>query len=393
MSPFPDPAEIQQRVRRARERMETEGLDALLLLTGPNLAYFAGPINALGGRSGSRPLVLLLPRRGEPTLIVQDGPQFLARTYSWVQDLRTYSRLSRLPIDSLLQAMRDHGLQKSRLGVELANEMVMDIPGAEFEALRSALARVEFLDASPLLWQLRSIKSAAEIDRITRACQVTAAAYQDTFDQIRPGMRETDIEQRMLIHSIDFGGRSPWVFITSGLGNYDLIGKSGGERVIEPGDLVWLDSGCTVEGYWSDFSRACVLGEPTREQTAAQREIHEITNKAVRMVAPGVPVAEIARACNEAIAGLALPVTSSVSSLAGRVGHGVGLSLTELPSISEEDETILQPGMIITIEPGVATSYGTFHVEEVILVTEEGSRVLSTAPWHLYSATAEPARL
>jgi Xaa-Pro aminopeptidase len=393
MSLFPDQDEAEQRVRRARERMEAERLDALLLLTGPNLAYFAGPVDALGDRSGSRPMVLLLPRRGEPTLLVQTGPQFLARSRAWVRDIRTYSQLSRLPLGCLLQALGDHSLLNSRLGVELGNEMVMDIPASEFEALKNALARVEFLDASPLLWQLRSIKSEAEIERVVRACRVTAAAYSYTFSQIRPGMTEIDIEQRMLLCSIKSGGRSPWVFITSGHGNYDLIGKGGSNRVVEPGDLVWMDSGCTVDGYWSDFSRGCVLGEPTSEQVEAQAEIHEITCKAVEMVAPGVPVAEIARSCNQAVARLDLPVTSSVSGLAGRVGHGVGLNLTELPSLSEDDETLLQPGMIITVEPGVATTYGTFHVEEVILVTEQGRQVLSCAPWQLQAAKARPIKL
>jgi Xaa-Pro aminopeptidase len=106
------------------------------------------------------------------------------------------------------------------------------------------------------------------------------------------------------------------------------------------------------------------------------------------MVRPGVPVAEIANICNEAVKALNLPVTSNISGLASRVGHGVGLVVTELPSINESDSTVLEPGMIVTIEPGVATSYGTFHVEQNVLVTSEGPLVLSNAQGQLWNIQA-----
>jgi Xaa-Pro aminopeptidase len=74
---------------------------------------------------------------------------------------------------------------------------------------------------------------------------------------------------------------------------------------------------------------------------------------------------------------LSFPTTSSIARRAARIGHGVGLVTTEPPHLSEQDDTPLAPGMIITIEPGVATTYGTFHIEENLLVTADGSEVLS----------------
>ena len=76
-------------------------------------------------------------------------------------------------------------------------------------------------------------------------------------------------------------------------------------------------------------------------------------------------------------------MTTPLSTLAGRIGHGLGLDVTELPHVAEHDPTVLEPGMVITVEPGVATAYGTFHVEENALVTEAGCEVLSRSPWEL----------
>jgi len=377
--------EYPQRIARARELMEEGGLDALLLFTGPNLVYFTGATGMLGGRSGSRPFIYLLPRQGEPTLIVHDGRQFEARALTDVADIRTYPRLSRLPLETVLGAIEDHNLKQGRIGAELGGEMVLDLPFGEFMRLQAALQQVEWEDASTLLWAMRMVKSEGEIARVAQACAITSEAYARTFEAIVPGMTEAEIERTMWGNMLALGGASPWVMLTSGPGNYDVLMKGGTARVVEPGDMVWMDCGCAIDGYWSDFGRAGVVGGPSAEQKEAQRAIREITQIGVEMVRPGVPVAEIAQRCNEALKALDLPITSNISGLADRVGHGLGMNITELPSLNEEDSTVLEPGMIVTIEPGVATEYGTFHIEENVLVTDEEPRVLSSPHWQLWS--------
>jgi Xaa-Pro aminopeptidase len=143
--------------------------------------------------------------------------------------------------------------------------------------------------------------------------------------------------------------------------------------------MVWMDCCCRIAGYWSDFSRAAVIGSPSAEQVNAQEAIHRVTSDAVKMVRPGIPASSIARFCFSQLERLPFSTTSSIARRAERVGHGVGLNVTELPHISEYDDTPLEPGMVITLEPGVATEYGTFHVEENLVVTSEGSDVLSQA--------------
>ena len=374
--------EYPSRIERARTLMGEQGLDSLLLFTGPNLMYFTGmPCS----RSGSRPFVYLLPRLGTPVLVVHDGRKEEAHRFTDVSDVRTYAPLSHLPLEIVLGAIDDRQLSAGHIGAELGGEMVLDLPFAEFTTLQDALPNACFVDASPTLWCLRVIKSEAEIARVAKACEITSQAYAQTYTSLRPGMSESEIQNLMFNNTMALGGSTPWGFITSGAGNYDMVSKGLSPRRIEPGDMVWMDGGCSVDGYWSDFDRAGVVGGASPAQAEVQREVHEITHMGIKMMQPGVPVAEIAAYCNEAIRALRCPVTSDISGRAGRVGHGLGMVVTELPSISEEDPTTLEAGMIVTIEPGVAADYGTFHIEENVLVTADGPQVLTAAAdWELW---------
>jgi Xaa-Pro aminopeptidase len=371
------------RVARVREEMARIGLDGLLLTSGPNLTYLSGYPSPL--RAGSRPFIFVLPQVGSPILIVHTGRELEARGYSWVDDIRTYHALSRAPLPEIREALQDAGLMQGQVGAELGAEQSLDMPVDDFLELGRLLPAVCFADAGLALWPVRIRKSAAEIACVREACEATTRAYQRTFAQARAGMTEADVARLMTVASLEAGADSPWVIITSGAGNYDLASKLPSRRRLEVGDFVWMDSGSAVGGYWSDFGRAGVVGGATAEQQDAQKRIHEITMLGVDVIRPGITTGEVARRCKAALLRLDLPITSCVSDLAARVGHGLGLMTTELPHVAEDDETVLKPGMIVTVEPGVATSFGIFHVEENVLVTEQGHEVLSEAPRELAS--------
>jgi len=383
--PF-DRAEYADRVARVREEMARHGLDGVLLTSGPNLTYLSGYPSPL--RAGSRPFVFVLPQSGEPILIVHTAREREARGYSWVADIRTYPGLSRAPVETIVAALRDTKLMAGRLGAELGPEEALDLPVGDFLDVQRLLPAVEFTDAGEALWPVRLRKSPAEVACIRQACAITTRAYERTFADAREGMTESDVARLMRVTSLEGGGGDPWVLITSGPGGYDLATKLPSCRRLERGDLVWMDAGCAVAGYWSDFGRAGVVGGASTEQREAQARIHEITMLGVEMVRPGVTTGEIARRCNAALARLDLPITSSISGLAARVGHGLGLMPTELPHVTEEDETVLAPGMVITIEPGVAAQYGLFHVEENVVVTERGYEILSHSSRELATIAA-----
>ena len=379
--------EYSERLEHLRALMRHSDLQAVLLGTGTNLRYFSGyPSPA---RSGSRPFFLLLPLAGDPVFIVHSGRKAEAQRFSWVKDVREYTELSRVPVRLIRDALSECGALGGKLGMELGFEQSFDVPYLEFCRLQEGLPATSIVDAGSCLWRLRMIKSEAEIACQRRACQILSDAYANTFTAVREGTTELEVANYLKAHFENEGATDHWILITSGSGNYDLTTKLPEARPIRRGDMVWIDAGCAVDGYWSDFSRAAVVGRPSAEQCRAQEEIHEITWEAVQKVRPGVSASQLAQACNTRLAGLGFAITSSISGLASRVGHGVGLDVTEPPHIAEYDDILLEPGMVITLEPGVATEYGTFHVEENVLVTREGYEVLSTAPRTLWSIATE----
>jgi Xaa-Pro dipeptidase len=374
------------RLRVAQLAMAEQGLDALLITGGTNLVYLSG--YPYVDTNLARPFFLLVPRSGRPGLLVHTGRAYEARALSWIQDVRTYEPLSAAPVGEIATMMRDREVFGGRVGMELGFEQRLGLPPAELDRLRAELAPTVIADAAMLLWHLRMIKTACDLDAMRQACAITALAYAGTFAETRGGESERDVMLRMTHETMRYGGGSPWVAITSGPGNYDVVMGHGTDRILRGGDMVWMDSGCTVAGLWSDYGRAGVIGGPSPEQHEAQRLVREIVDEGVSMVRPGARTSDIAKRLNDLVNNLPLPVTSHISTIAGRVGHGIGLDLTEPPHLSEADQTVLQPGMVISVEPGVATNYGIFHIEENVIVTPSGQDVISVAPWHLATLTA-----
>ena len=143
--------------------------------------------------------------------------------------------------------------------------------------------------------------------------------------------------------------------------------------------MIWADVGVIADGYWSDFCRAGVIGGPTPRQRDLQAQIVEATLAGVAAARPGAPVSEVASSCRKRCEELGLPILGF-----GRLGHGIGLSATEPPSIAEWDNSILKPGMVITVEPAVVDDSGLYCAEQVIAISESGEpEILSRAPTHL----------
>ena len=151
------------------------------------------------------------------------------------------------------------------------------------------------------------------------------------------------------------------------------------DRPVEPGEMVWLDMGANVLGYWADFSRAAVLGPPTGHQRDTWEKIHEVTEIAMAAVRPGVTVGEVAGVADREMARRGL----AFNTWGDRYGHGFGLQTTEPPHLASYDDTVISAGMTLTLEPGTCTPGGRFQIEQNFVVTERGVRGLSQAPWGL----------
>jgi Xaa-Pro dipeptidase len=379
---FPEP-EHRARVARARRLMDEYHLDGLLITDDRNSMYFTGAGLALPRDDRARPSFLLIGRTGEVAAVVSHTRCVVFRESSWVPDLRPYAVLDLEGVRSALaDAIADVFRGATAVGMELGFEQRLAISVTEFEWLRGRFPHIAFRDASALLWRLRAIKSDAEIDRLARAGEITTEAYAAVFRELAPGMTERAIATRLHAEMGERGAHATWVWVLSG--QYDRGGMLLRDRVVQAGDMVWADMGASFRGYYSDFSRAAVLGRATPAQLATQAKIADVTRIGMEALRPGVRVADVAGRCDREMEKRGLTFSLGV-----RYGHGMGLAATEPPHIGTYDATVVSAAMVLTMEPGTWTSEGRFHIEENFVVTESGPRRLSLAPWQLYEVGRE----
>lgn len=123
------------------------------------------------------------------------------------------------------------------------------------------------------------------------------------------------------------------------------------------------------------------MGKPTSEERRLQVIVHEVTMTACQNIAPGVPVAKVARECTRQMEAHGFPLNFDCC----RAGHGIGLMSTEPPSVADYDATILEPEIIITVEQGIVNELGCYDIEEIVQVTEDGFEILSGASRDIYT--------
>ena len=374
--------EYRARVRRLAALAADAGLDGVLLSAESNIDYFSGYRHHAPWTLFARPFFEVVGAGGGAVLV---GHSFLVpemeRT-SAVGDIRAYTR-SGGGIDALLDCLRELGLDQGRLGMEFGVEQRLGITQLELVALRTGLESVDFVDAAPLLWRLRMIKSPAEQALMRESAAITARAMAAGFERATPGVTEREVARTVGETMMRAGADRPgFIMMASGAENHDVLSGKPTDRALEPGDMLWMDLGSVYRGYWSDFCRACVVGGPTRTQRDAQAIILEVNEACVEAVRPGEPIHRIPAAAEAAFARFGMKIEVG----AGRIGHGMGLMSTEPPHVAHYDATVMTPGLVFTIEPRFVNEHGIFNCEELVHVTERGGELLTDMARTLASA-------
>lgn len=369
---FPS-AEYERRCDRARELMGKENLGGLFITEGANYTYFSGGTKDF---SYARPTLMLLPRNGDPVVLGQRFPEENRKAEIWVKDIRIYDTMLGVPFEMVVEAMKNVGLSKGRVGAELGYEQRLGISFHDFMRLKELLPKVEFVDAAGVFWGVRMIKSPQEAGRHRRACQITGRAYESLFSSLHEGMTEKEIVYKFLKLQIDLGGSSPWGWINSCPENYSFTGGGPTDREIQKGNQVWVDGGCSYLEYGSDFCCAGTVGPPSYRQRKMQDMVIGITRTLADAVRPGIRACDIDAYNSSEWEKLGYDY-SKINFGGGRIGHGMGLSVTEPPHLASYDKTVIRPGMVFTIEPGITTDFGCFQAEMDILVTQNGCEILS----------------
>jgi Xaa-Pro dipeptidase len=367
-------SEFEGRVARAQEEMKHHQLDALLVTSQPNFRYFSG-FDSQFWESPTRPWFLIIPAEGMCIAVVPEigapllSGSWIGKTLSWPAPRPTDEGVSLLT-EALLALPRRHG----RIGMEMGRESTIRMPVNDLFALKDNLKSTALVDGSPCIWNVRAIKSTAEVAYIHQSCTIVSDAFEKLPSHARCGQTEREIAQALTIDILRGGAHAvPFMASASGAGGYEQIISRPSNRHIEKGDVLIIDVGATVNGYFCDFDRNFGFGKVSDAALRANEAIWDATEAAMTISVPGTKVSDLWRAMMNV-----LEPAGMLRNNVGRLGHGLGLQLTEPPSHMPGDETVLAAGMVITIEPGMEYAPGKMLVhEENIHITESGPQILT----------------
>jgi Xaa-Pro aminopeptidase len=355
------------RRQRLQQAVHRHGLDILLINHLPNVRY-------LCGFTGSAGALLLTDTKN---VLFTDG-RYAAQARAEVQAAQlVIARKAALVAASewlTKQGKKPGSKARWLVGIESEHLTVAE---------RRGLARVlpsqfRLREARALVEQARMVKDAEEIERIRAAVALGARVFDQALRTIRPGVSEAEVAAQMEYAARRAGAEamSFSTMIASGERSALPHGRAS-EAAIPPEGFVLCDFGVILAGYCSDMTRTVYVGHPTGEARRLYQAVRQAQRAAIEAVKPGVSVAEVDRTARKLLQkqGLGKHFTHAT-------GHGVGLEIHEAPRVAAGQEEILQPGMVITIEPGVYIpgKWGV-RIEDMVVVTERGCEVLTpTSP-------------
>jgi Xaa-Pro aminopeptidase len=248
---------------------------------------------------------------------------------------------------------------------------------ADYTGIKDATAGVELVPAGAAVHRLREVKDAEEIARIRRAAEITDQALQRVLSQLKPGTTERELVWMLESTMRDLGADGPAFSIGVGAGPHGARPHhSATDRAIEEGEPIVIDMGAKVDGYCADLTRTVVLGEPTPLFRERYNLVLSAQQAALDGIRPGISGKEADAAARDVIV-----AAGAGEAFFHGLGHGVGLLIHEAPSMGQASEDVLQPGQIVTVEPGVYfDGWGGIRIEDLAVVTESGIEILSNSP-------------
>ncbi len=349
--------------------MAAAGLSAILVLTEPEVRYFTGFLTPFW-QSPTRPWFVVIPARGKPIAVIpQIGAECMSAT--WVEDIRTWS--SPNPADEgvsiLADVLRDVTDSSGTVGLPMGPETQLRMSMLDFNRLAEAIVPITFLDASPIIQTLRMTKSDAEITKVRHICGVLSGVFEDLPNLLHTGMTNVEIFRTFKIAALNAGADDVAYLVGgTGQGGYGDIISPPSDTPSAPGDVLILDTGATFDGYFCDFDRNYMFGDSTDAVKRAYDVVWRATEAGIAAARPGNTCADLYHAMQGV-----MDAGGAMGNDVGRLGHGLGMQLTEWPSNMPDDHTVLEPGMVMTLEPGMTFAEGKVMVHEENLVIRDGA--------------------
>jgi Xaa-Pro aminopeptidase len=282
-------------------------------------------------------------------------------------------------LDGLVAAIESRGLQKGRIAVD-----ELGMTPFIFWELKKHFPDAEIIAGNPVWWEIRMVKTPDEMRRLREASRITEAAIHHAYSLLRPGIKESVVIQAYHERIAELGGKPTFMIMGSGTrSSYPHILKS--DKVIEAGDIVRYDIGCSFDYYHSDTARAVVLGKPTDTQQKLWDALSTGVEDAIALIKPGADVRDIYRAAMKPGKDAGLAAFDRF-----HCGHGIGISVYDPPIVTLADpsksaflmpavEGGLLPGMSLNVEVGYyMQGVQGFLCEDTMLVTDTGFERLTT---------------
>lgn len=368
--------EFQQRTARCQAAMAEREIAAILVCTEPEVRYFTG-FHTPFWQSPTRPWFTVVPATGKPIAVIPSiGGATMSNT--WLDDVRTWSSPRpdddgiSLLVDCLREVAGTAGERFGTIGLPMGPETHVRMPLRDVDRLRAEVG--DFVDVTDIIAGLRMIKSEREIAKHRHICGIVSDAFDELPNLLSTGMTEREAFAAFRAEILRQGADDvPYLVGATGPGGIDDIIRQPQDRLIADGDLLIFDTGSTFDGYFSDFDRNFAFTSADQGAKDAYRAVWEATEAGLAAVKPGATTTEIFTAMNEV-----LKANGSLGNDVGRMGHGLGMQVTEWPSHTADDDTPIEENMVLTLEPGLLWAPGKAMVhEENLVVRADGPELLS----------------
>jgi len=349
---------VENRILSLRQVLRDEGVDALLLWSLPNIRYVTG-------FTGSDAVVLVTARR---VFFLTDSRYVSqARQQARVDEIREY----KVKTDGVASVIAELGCR--RVGFEGEAVSV-----AVFNKLRNQSAdSLAWVPLDEHFSRLRGVKALAELEFLADAAGLHQEALEEILPRIRPGVSECDIAFALEIALRRRGGEDrAFDFIVASGRRGSLPHGVASDKPLAAGELVTIDFGTRIGGYYSDETVTLALGEVDTKLRQIYDCVLEAHDRAIEAIRPGAELKAIDAVARDHIA------ENGYGDYFGHgLGHGVGLQVHEFPTLSPRSRDRVEEGMVFTVEPGIyVPGLGGVRIEDMVVVTADGSRRLTRIP-------------
>jgi Xaa-Pro aminopeptidase len=348
---FQEGDHLKSSVIRLRKAMKEHEIDAAIISSKDNLRYYSG-------FTAAEAILLILP---EDCCLITDF-RYIEQAHAQCPDFRVIDAPG---------AKTAQFIQETCLALDARKIWFEDsvMSFREYSSFKETLEPLELVSAQDIPSMLRILKTEEEVNNIRKAAALADKGFSHMLNYLRPGLTEMDVALELEFFLRKNGSEGLAFPIIAGSGkNGSLPHAEPSDKRLANGEFITLDFGCIVNGYNSDMTRTVALGEPGE----LMREIYGITleaqQKALDVLCPGITGIYADKQARDHIH------SKGYGDCFGHgLGHGVGLNIHEAPTLSRRGDTVLEPGMVVTVEPGIyLPGKGGVRIEDLVVITENG---------------------